>query len=103
MSASRQWRSLAELEDDPAFIAHAMQEFPSLREALLAPQKRRRVLRLLAAALATGGLAGCYAGEPGGHLIPAVRSPPNIIPGVPNRYATAHVLGGIALGTVVTH
>ncbi|MEO9188999.1 MAG: TAT-variant-translocated molybdopterin oxidoreductase [Acetobacteraceae bacterium] len=103
MSASRQWRSLAELENDPAFIEHAIQEFPSLREALAAPQKRRRVLRLLAAALATGGLAGCYAGEPGGHLIPAVRNPPNIIPGLPNRYATAHVLGGHALGTVVTH
>ncbi len=103
MSASRQWRSLAEIVDDPAFVAHAMQEFPSLRDALAAPQGRRQALRLLGAALALGGLGGCYAGEPSGHLIPAVRNPPDIIPALPNRYATAHVLGGIALGTVVTH
>lgn len=73
MSASRQWCSLAELADDPAFVAHAMQEFPSLRKALSAPQGRRQRLRLLGAALAAGGLGGCYAGEPSGHLIPAVR------------------------------
>jgi MoCo/4Fe-4S cofactor protein with predicted Tat translocation signal len=102
-TSPRQWRSLAELEDDPAFIDHAIREFPSLREALAAPQKRRQVLRLVAAALAVGGLSGCYSGEPSGHLIPAVRSPPEIVPGLPNHYATAHVLGGYALGTVVTH
>ncbi|MBV9777105.1 MAG: TAT-variant-translocated molybdopterin oxidoreductase [Acetobacteraceae bacterium] len=100
---ARQWRSLAELENDPAFLERAAQEFPSLREALMAPRQRRQVLRFVAAALAAGGLAGCYAGEPSGHLIPAVRSPPEIVPGTPNHYATAHVLGGYALGTVVTH
>ncbi len=101
--APRQWRSLAELENDPAFLERALQEFPILGEALSAPHKRRQVLRLIAAALAIGGLAGCYAGEPSGHLIPAVRNPPDIVPGLPNHYATAHVLGGYALGTVVTH
>ena len=102
-AASRQWRSLAELERDPAFLERASREFPSLAEALAVPQRRRRVLRLMAAALALGGLAGCDSGEPSGHLIPAVRNPPGIIPGLPNRYASAHVLGGYALGTVVTH
>ncbi len=100
---ARQWRSLAELESDPAFLDHAIQEFPALREALTAPHKRRQVLRLIAAALALGGLAGCDAGQPSGELIPAVRNPPNIVPSLPNHYATAHVLGGTALGTVVTH
>ncbi|MBV9117346.1 MAG: TAT-variant-translocated molybdopterin oxidoreductase, partial [Acetobacteraceae bacterium] len=53
----RQWRSLAELENDPAFLERAAQEFPSLREALMAPRQRRQMLRLVAAALAAGGLA----------------------------------------------
>lgn len=100
---AKQWRSLAELEGDPAFLDRAMQEFPILREALTAPHKRRQVLRLIAAALSVGGLAGCYAGEPSGHLIPAVHPSPDIVPGLPNHYATANVLGGYALGTVVTH
>ena len=104
MSAeSRQWRSLAELERDPEVLDRAAQEFPFLRETLAVPQKRRQVLRMIAASLAASGLAGCYAGEPSGHLIPAVRNPADIVPGLPNHYATAHVLGGYALGTVVTH
>ena len=99
----RQWRSLAELERDPAFLDRAAQEFPILRDALSEPHKRRHVLRLIAASLAMGGLAGCYSGEPSGVLIPEVRFPPEIVAGLPNHYATAHVLSGYALGTVVTH
>ncbi len=101
--AQRQWRSLQELEDDPAFLARVAQEFPTLREALAAPRGRRQALRLMAAALALGGLGGCDAGEPGGVLIPAVQIPPGLVPGVPDHYATAHLNNGYALGTVVTH
>ncbi len=99
----RQWRSMQEMERDPAFLERAAQEFPSLREALAAQPSRRTVLRLMGAAFAMSGLTGCYAGNPGGVLIPAVRVPPDIIPGQPNHYATAHVHAGTALGTVVTH
>jgi MoCo/4Fe-4S cofactor protein with predicted Tat translocation signal len=100
---TRQWRSLDELAQDPAFLARAAQEFPGLAESLAQPADRRRVLKLMAAAFAMGGLAGCDAGSPGGHLIPAVRQPPNIVPGIPNFYATAHVLDGYAAGIVVEH
>ncbi len=99
----RQWRSLEQLADDPSFVARAAQEFPGLAEALASPHHRRRVLKLMAAAFAMGGLGGCDAGAPEGHLIPAVRVPPNIIPGLPNFYSTAHVLDGYAAGVVVKH
>src|SRR6185437_8425938 len=99
----RQWRSLELLADDPSFVARATQEFPGLAEALASPHDRRRVLKLMAAAFAMGGLGGCDAGAPGGTLIPAVRIPPNIIPGLPNFYSTAHVLDGYADGVVVKH
>ena len=100
---SQQWRSLKQLADDPSFIALAAQEFPSLAEALASPRDRRRVLKLMTASFVMAGLGGCDVGAPGGHLIPAVRVPPNIIPGLPNFYATANVLDGYATGVVVEH
>jgi molybdopterin-containing oxidoreductase family iron-sulfur binding subunit len=100
---SRQWRSLDQLADDPSFVARVVQEFPSLADALAVPSDRRRVLKLMAAAVAMGGLSGCDIGEPEGHLTPAVRVPPNIIPGLPNFYSTANVANGYAAGIVVKH
>ncbi len=102
-SLSPQWRSLEQLADDPSFVARAAREFPGLAEALASPHDRRRVLRLMAAAFAMGGLGGCDVGAPGGTLIPAVRTPPNIIPGLPNFYSTASVLNGYSTGVVVEH
>ncbi len=98
-----QWRGLEQLADDAGFLARAAEEFPGLAEALASPRDRRRALKLMAAALAMGRLGGCDFGAPSGHLIPAVRSPPNIVPGLPNFYSTAHVLNGYAAGVVVKH
>jgi molybdopterin-containing oxidoreductase family iron-sulfur binding subunit len=96
------WRSLEQAADNPAFLEHAMQEFPGLAAALAEPLGRRQVLRLMAASIVLSGLAGCDS-KYGGNLIPAVSIPPNIIPGLPNYYATAHVLDGYASGVVVKH
>ncbi len=100
---TRQWRSLDHLEQDPAFLARAAQEFPGLAESLASPVDRRRVLRLMAASFALAGLAGCDPGAPSGVLIPAVRVPPEIIPSIPNFYSTANVIDGYASGIVVKH
>jgi MoCo/4Fe-4S cofactor protein with predicted Tat translocation signal len=100
---SHQWRSFEQLMQDPAFLARVAQEFPNLTDALTTPQDRRRTLKLMAAALALGGLGGCDAGAPSGSLIPAVRAPANIIPGLPNFYSTANVHCGYASGVVIKH
>ena len=97
------WRSLEQAAEDPKFLAGAAREFPGLAEALAKPRERRQVLRLMAAAFALGGLNACDPGQPSGTLIPAVKIPPNIVPGLPNFYATAHVLDGYASGVVVKH
>src|SRR3984893_3094582 len=55
---SLQWRGLAQLADDPDFVARALQEFPSRAEALASPHDRRRALKLMAAAFAMAGLGG---------------------------------------------
>jgi MoCo/4Fe-4S cofactor protein with predicted Tat translocation signal len=102
-SVSPQWRSLDELANDQAFVARASEEFPMLAEALASPPDRRRAIKLMAAAFAAAGLSDCDAGAPGGHLIPAVRTPPNIIPGLPNFYSTANIQDGYAAGVVIAH
>ena len=96
------WRSLEQAAEDPAFLARAAEEFPGLGRALAEPLERRQILKLMAAAFVMAGLGGCDT-KVGENLIPAVKIPPNIIPGVPNFYATAHVLDGVATGTVVKH
>ncbi len=102
-SLSHTWRSLAEWEQDPAFLARAAREFPALAEAIASPASRRTVLKLMAASFALAGLDGCDVGAPSGLLIPAVKSPPNIIPGLPNFYSGANVIDGFATGVVVKH
>ncbi len=92
------WRRLLE---DPE---RAAATFPQLAGLLRRATDRRDVLRLLAAGVALGGLAGCGdPSSPDGHLVPAVIAPPGIVPGVPNHYATATVLGGSATGIVLKH
>ena len=102
-SVNPQWRSLDELANDQAFVARASEEFPMLAEALASPPDRRRAIKLMAAAFAAAGLSDCDGGAPGGHLIPAVRTPPNIIPGLPNFYSTANIQDGYAAGVVIEH
>jgi MoCo/4Fe-4S cofactor protein with predicted Tat translocation signal len=103
-SLNRPWRSIAELEQDPDFLSRAALEFPGLADALAQPRSRRQVLKLMAASFAMAGLSGCDVGAPSGHLIPAVRIPPGITPGLPNFYTTAHVgADGFATGILVKH
>jgi molybdopterin-containing oxidoreductase family iron-sulfur binding subunit len=96
------WRSLEQAAEDPAFLARAAEEFPGLAHALAEPLERRQILKLMAAAFVMAGLGGCDA-KFGENLIPGVKIPPNIVPGLPNFYATAHVLDGVATGTLVKH
>ena len=76
---------------------------PALAGALARPESRRRVLRLMAASMALGGLDGCDPSSPDGQYIPAVNQAADIVPGLPNRYATAFLDGGAAAGIVITH
>ena len=76
--------------------------FPSLAGA--PPLERRALMKVMAASLA---LAGCEGGPPGGtgdtRWFPAVIAPPGIVPGIANRYTTAGLAGGTAIGLVVDH
>ena len=92
------WRSLEELADTPEFRAFVEREFPA---GLRAPQlSRRRFLQLAAASLALAGIAACSP-QPPEHLVPYVVQPEGVTPGVPQFYASAHVLNGFASGILV--
>ena len=98
----RYWRSLDRLLDSPAVREELARELPA--GALDPPDEvtRRGVLQLLAASFGMAGLAACR--RPLEHIVPYVQAPENLVPGVPQRYATVLPLGTEALGVVVeTH
>jgi molybdopterin-containing oxidoreductase family iron-sulfur binding subunit len=79
------------LSDDP-------REFlPEQVEAALAAFDRRTFLKLMGATLAAAG-AGCARTQPMEKIVPYVRSPENVIPGIPTFYASAFPVSGFASG-----
>ncbi|HEX3771497.1 MAG TPA: oxidoreductase, partial [Polyangiaceae bacterium] len=61
---------------------------------------RRELLLLLGANAALAASAGCSRGAPE-QIVPYVRQPPEVTPGVASRYATTMSLGGYGTGLVV--
>jgi len=94
------WRTLEELEGDPAFLERLYNEFPSEVEAITDPVARRTFLKLMGASLALAGVTACTS-QPAEKIVAYVRQPEEIIPGKPLFYATAMTLGGVATGLLV--
>jgi molybdopterin-containing oxidoreductase family iron-sulfur binding subunit len=90
------WRSLEQLADTPEIRALVEQEFPGYDPAGIATTSRRGFLRFMAASMALAGvtLTGCRR-WPKEKLAPFT-SASTRVPGVPEQYATAMELGGVA-------
>ncbi|MEW5702331.1 MAG: TAT-variant-translocated molybdopterin oxidoreductase [Candidatus Zixiibacteriota bacterium] len=93
------WRSLDERAVSPEFRRFVEREFPEGASELSDPISRRRFLNLMGASLALAGLAGCR--RPVEKVIPYVIPPEELVPGVPQFYATTMPLGTSAYGVVV--
>ncbi len=94
------WRSLDELADTPAFRDWVERRFPqSMRELLDEGIDRRRFLHLMAASLGLAGLSGCRREE--AHILPYTKPPEEVLPGLPNYYATAMPRPGRAVAVLV--
>jgi len=93
------WRSLEQLAGDPRSREFLEREF--LDGAAEPPEglSRRSMLTLLGASLSLAGLTACR--RPAEKIVPYVKAPEEIIPGVPLRYATVMPLGLAAHGLVV--
>ena len=63
------------------------------------PITRRRFLELMGASLALAGAAACA--PPRDQIVPYVRPPEEVVPGKTLYFATAHLMGGYAQGTLV--
>ncbi|HXU67589.1 MAG TPA: TAT-variant-translocated molybdopterin oxidoreductase, partial [Casimicrobiaceae bacterium] len=92
------WRSLDELGASGAIGPFLAERFP--RYAAHYDADRRQFLKLMSASLALAGLAGCTR-EPQERILPYVDAPLGQVAGEPRFYATAHVVGGVALGVLV--
>jgi molybdopterin-containing oxidoreductase family iron-sulfur binding subunit len=99
-SGKEYWRSLDELAGSPAFRDWVERRFPrSMRELLDGGIDRRRFLHLMAASLGLAGLNGCR--RPESPALPYTRPPEDVIPGLPNYYATAMPRPGSASAVLV--
>ncbi|MFO0566054.1 MAG: TAT-variant-translocated molybdopterin oxidoreductase [Polyangiaceae bacterium] len=94
------WRSLAELENDPEFLATVEREFKVPLDEEPGSPARRRFLQVMGASFALAGLSGCRWKED--KMVDFAKRPQGLVPGEARRYATTMELGGVATGLLVT-
>jgi molybdopterin-containing oxidoreductase family iron-sulfur binding subunit len=96
---TRYWQSLEELSETPEYHDFLVNEFATpVKDA---PELGRRdVLKIAAASAALAGLSACTK-LPTQKIVPYVKPPEEVIPGLPLYYATSMPLAGIASGLLV--
>lgn len=94
------WRSLEELAGSEEFQEMLHREFPAGASEWLDSVSRRGFLKLMGASLALAGMTACTK-QPLEPIVPYVKQPEEIIPGVPLFYATAMTLGAYATPLLV--
>jgi hypothetical protein len=97
------WKALERVADSSEFGAFLQNRHPSLGP-MLAGSSRRRVLQVMAASFALGGLTACDRRDNSGfdELVPYINQPTGLTPGVPLSYTSATLLDGIANGALIT-
>ncbi len=93
------WRSLDQLAETPEFKEFLHREFPEGASELRDSVNRRTFLSLMGASIALAGVAGCR--KPVEKILPYVTAPENVIPGIPQHYATTMPFGTTAYGLLV--
>ncbi len=95
----RIWRSLERPYDSEDLPEDLRPEFPEGADTPPDGVTRRTMMGLMGASLAMAGWTGCR--RPVEHIVPYADPPPEIVPGVPERYATTLPMGTSAGGVVV--
>jgi MoCo/4Fe-4S cofactor protein with predicted Tat translocation signal len=93
------WRSLEHLHHQDAYLEKYKNEFREDASDLPQHMSRRNFLSLVSASMALAGLTACR--RPVEKILPYVKAPENIIPGIANYYATTMPLMSGAVGVVV--
>ncbi len=95
----RYWRSLDNLAETPEFKKIVEREFPEGVSALNDPVSRRKFMGIMGASMALAGLASCR--RPVQKIVPYVVPPENLVPGMPQYYATSMAHGLSSYGLLV--
>ena len=104
------WKGIEQLKNDPEFIKNAEKEFPQhlkMKDAYgdntedddVTKSSRRDFLKVMGFSVAAVSLTACEA--PVKHAIPYLTAPEEVIPTVPNYYASTFVEGGEASPVVI--
>ena len=93
------WRNLEELSDSPEYRKDLIDRYRQNDRNEPNSLTRRDFIALMGASMALAGLAGCR--RPVEKIIPYVTQPEEIVPGVPQYYATTMPLGTSAFGLLV--
>ncbi|WP_338769414.1 TAT-variant-translocated molybdopterin oxidoreductase [Bernardetia sp. ABR2-2B] len=106
------WKGIEQLKNDPDFIQNAEKEFPQdlkIKDAYgdntkeedddITKSSRRDFLKVMGFSVAAVSLTACEA--PVKHAIPYLTAPEEVIPTIPNYYASTFVDGGEASPVVI--
>jgi molybdopterin-containing oxidoreductase family iron-sulfur binding subunit len=105
MSEATSQQAMEDLLARGGFDETLLQNFPQMALAMQRNQiDRRTFLKIAGASLALAGigLSGCApVAPPDGKILPYASLPENVIPGKPDYFASAMVLGGYATGLLI--
>ena len=93
------WRSLEDKKGSNDIKSFLINEFPEGAVELAQTMTRKKFLSLMGASMAMAGLVGCR--KPVQKILPYVNAPEDVIPGIPNYYATTIPIGLNAFGAKV--
>jgi len=93
------WRSLNQLEGNAQFTKFEHREFQEGASELLDPVSRRSFLKVMGAGVGLAGMQACR--RPVEKILPYSKTPEDLIPGVPQHYATTFSVGTDVFGVIV--
>ena len=93
------WKSIEDKNNSNKIKSFIENEFPKGTVELLETMTRKKFLSLMGASMAMAGLVGCR--KPVQKILPYIQAPEEIIPGIPNYYASTMPFGMNSFGIVV--
>jgi len=95
------WRSLDHVSQTPEMQSFITREFPEGASEFLDPISRRSFVSLMGASVALAGLGTGCVRRPVEKIVPHAKRPEDLLPGLPQYYATTFQLSGRVTGLVV--
>lgn len=99
LNGKNYWKSLHQLAESPEYQDFLHREFPKGASEFDNSWSRRKFLTLMGASMAMAGLTACR--RPVEKIVPYVDRPEDLVPGIPQHYATSMPLGDSAYGLLV--